>query len=74
MSANLVADIQKVVADKAKAGGYALALDSTAPGVVFSDNSTDITDQVLQQLNVGAPIDMTKPSGGLPPAISTNQP
>jgi outer membrane protein len=74
MSANLVADIQKVVTDKAKAGGFALVLDSTAPGVVFSDSSTDITDQVIKQLNVGAPIDVTKPSGGLPLTISTNVP
>ena len=74
MSANLVADIQKVVNDKAKAGGFALVLDSTAPGVVFSDSSTDITDQVIKQLNVGAPIDVTKPSGGLPLTISTNLP
>jgi len=75
MSGGLVTDIQKAVADKAKAGGYTLILNSaTSEVVVFSDASTDITDPVLKQLNAGAPIDVTKPAGGLPLTISTNLP
>lgn len=79
MSANIVAEIQKAVADKAKAGGYTLILDASGastsgtPLVVFTDGSTDISDSVLAQINAGAPIDVTKPSG-LPLNISTNLP
>lgn len=73
MSGNLVTEIQKHVADKAKAGGYTLVLDSATPVVVFSDPGTDITDAVLTNLNEGAPIDVTKPAGQLL-NISTNIP
>ena len=74
MSANIVAEIQKAVADKAKAGGYMAVLNSgTVEVVVFTDASTDISDSVLNQLNAGAPIDVTKPSG-IPLNISTNLP
>jgi outer membrane protein len=75
MSSNLVADIQKAVADKAKAGNYTLVLNSaTTEVVVYSDTGADITDSVLKQLNEGAPIDVTKPAGGMPFNISTNLP
>jgi outer membrane protein len=75
MSSNLVADIQKAVADKAKAGNYTLVLNSAATEVVvYSDTGADITDSVLKQLNEGAPIDVTKPAGGMPFNISTNLP
>jgi outer membrane protein len=75
MSSNLVADIQKAVADKAKAGNYTLVLNSAATEVVvYSDPGADLTDSVLKQLNEGAPIDVTKPAGGMPFNISTNLP
>jgi len=75
MSGNLVADIQKAVADKSKAGNYTLVLNSAATEVVvYSDPGADITDSVLKQLNEGAPIDVTKPAGGMPFNISTNLP
>lgn len=75
MSSNLVTEIQKAVADKAKAGGYNLVLNAaTTEVVVYSDSQADITDAVLAQLNAGAPIDVTKPAGGLPLSISTNAP
>jgi len=76
MSGNLVTEIQKAVADKAKAGGYTLVLNSaTTEVVVYADNQADITDAVLSQLNAGAPIDVTsKPATGLPFSISTNAP
>ncbi len=75
MSGNLVTEIQKAVADKAKAGGYTLVLNSaTTEVVVYSDSAADITDAVLSQLNAGAPIDLTKPAGGVPFNISTNLP
>ena len=75
MSGNLVTEIQKAVADKAKAGGYTLVLNSaTTEVVVYCDSQADLTDAVLAQLNAGAPIDVTKPAGGLPLTISTNAP
>ena len=74
MSANIVAEIQKAVADKAKAGGYTLVFNSgTVEVVVFADASTDISDSVLAQLNAGALIDVSKPAG-IPLNISTNLP
>ena len=79
ISANIITEIKKAVADKAKSGGYSLILDasgnstSLTPLVVFSDVATDISDSVLAQLNAGAPIDVTKPSG-IPLNTSTNLP
>jgi Skp family chaperone for outer membrane proteins len=75
MSGNLVTEIQKAVADKAKAGGYNLVLNAaTTEVVVYSDSQDDITDAVLAELNAGAPIDVTKPAGGIPLDIRTNLP
>jgi outer membrane protein len=74
MSGNIVVEIRKAVADKAKAGGYSTVLNGAAAEiVVFSDTSIDLTDSVIAQLNAGAPIDVSKPSG-LPLNISTNLP
>ena len=75
MSGNLVTEIQKAVADKAKAGGYTLVLNSaTSEVVVYSDPQTDITDAVLAQLKLSEPIDFSKPSGGVPLNLRTNLP
>jgi outer membrane protein len=75
MSGNLVADIQKVVADRAKAGGYTLVLNSgSADAVVYSGSDNDLTDAVLKQLNAGAPIDVTAPAMTAPLLMSTNRP
>ena len=71
MSGNLVVDIQKAVADKAKAGGYTAVLNSAnTESFIYVSTDTDITDSVLAQLNAGAPIDLTKPSLN----VSTNLP
>ena len=75
MSGNLVTEIQKAVADKAKAGGYTLVLNSaTSEVVVYSDPQTDITDAVLAQLKLSEPIDFNQPSGGVPLNLRTNLP
>lgn len=75
MSASLVTDIQKAVSDKAKAGGYTVVLNSaTTEAIVYTDSSIDLTDAVLKQLNAGAPIDVSRPSSGVPFNISTNLP
>jgi outer membrane protein len=76
MSANLVGEIQKAVADKAKAGGYSLVMNAgSTEVVVFAGDANDITANVLAQLNAGAPIDVTAPATtGVPLNISTNRP
>lgn len=76
MSANLVGEIQKAVADQAKAGGYSMVLNSaSAEVVVFANNDNDITAAVLAQLNAGAPIDMPASSPSAPLLnMSTNTP
>ena len=74
MSGNLVGEIQKVVAEKAKAGGYTTVLNSGSNEVVvFASDTSDITASVLAQLNAGQPIDVI-PSSGVPLNISTNLP
>jgi outer membrane protein len=63
MSVNLVNEIQKAVSDKAKAGGYSMVLNSASNEVVvYANNDNDITGSVLDQLNAGAPIDVTTPA------------
>lgn len=72
MSGNLVVDIQKAVADKAKAGGYTVVLNSAnSEAFIYVSPDADITDAVLAQLNAGAPIDLTRPSTL---GVSTNLP
>jgi len=76
MSGNLVSEIQKAVADKAKAGGYSSVLNS-APNeiVIYAGSENDLTAAVLAQINAGAPIDLPATTGtGLPLNISTNLP
>ncbi len=72
MSVALVGEIQKAVAEKAKAGGYSMVLNSASiEVVVFANTDNDVTASVLAQLNAGAPIDVTAPTG-VPLNISTN--
>jgi Skp family chaperone for outer membrane proteins len=79
MIGNLVTEIQKYVSDTAKAGGYAVVLDSSAASVngtlavLYADPATDITAAVLTSENIGAPVDFSKPAAGLS-GISTNAP
>ena len=74
MSGNLVVDIQKAVADKAKAGGYTVVMNAAnTEAFIYVSPDNDLTDAVLAQLNAGAPIDLTKPSGAAL-NISTNLP
>ena len=72
MSVSLVGEIQKAVADKAKAGGYSMVLNAASVEVVvFANTDNDITAPVLAQLNAGAPIAVTAPTG-VPLHSSTN--
>jgi outer membrane protein len=72
MSDKIRDDIQSHVNAAAKAGGYAIVLNTatqkitlgsaqfTIPSpVVYSVSDIDLTDEVLKQLNAGAPIDVT---------------
>jgi Skp family chaperone for outer membrane proteins len=75
MRGNLLSDIQKAVADKAKAGGYTMVVNAAnAEAFIYVSSSADITESVLAQLNAGAPIDLTKPASSGVLNVSTNQP
>jgi outer membrane protein len=71
MRNGLIADIQKAVADKAKAGGYTMVLNSAANEVVVysAAGDTDLTDATIKELNEAAPIDVATP-----PTTNTNMP
>lgn len=72
MSSNLIGEIQKAVGEKAKAAGYGIVMNSANPdAVVYANDTADMTEDVLKQLNAGAPIDVTQPGGGL---LNTNTP
>jgi Skp family chaperone for outer membrane proteins len=73
MISNLVGEIQKAVADKAKAGSYTMVVNSAnTEAYVYVSTETDISAAVLAQLNAGAPIDVVRPASML--NISTNAP
>jgi outer membrane protein len=85
MREKILADIQVAVNAKAKAGGYALVIDKSAQAasltsiVSYSAPEIDLTDDVLKQLNAGAPIDMPATSSApallpVPTMLSTNGP
>jgi outer membrane protein len=63
----IVADIRVAVTAKAKAEGYTLVIDTAAqsangtPVILYSvPGDNDMTETVVKQLNVGAPVDMPK--------------
>ena len=66
MTENILKDIRELIDAKAKAGGYALVIDTAAqpaagtPIVLFTDGQNDITTEILSQLNAGAPIGLQK--------------
>ena len=77
MTAKLISAIQEAVGDKAKAGGYTLVVNSAVTEAVVYSNGDDLTDAVLKQLNVNAPIDLTQPAEMVPittSLTSTNSP
>ncbi len=65
MRDKILAEIKDILAAKAKAAGYSMIIDTAAqsmnltPIILYSDNENDITDDILKQLNSGAP-DTTK--------------
>lgn len=64
---NIVSDIRTAVSAKAKNEGYTLVIDTAAqtinatPVVLYSvPGDNDITDAIIKQINVGAPVDTPK--------------
>jgi outer membrane protein len=64
---NIVSDIRIAVSAKAKADGYTMVIDTAAqsvngtPVILYSvPGQNDITDTVIKQINMGAPVDMPK--------------
>ena len=63
----ILKEIQTIVNNKAKAGGYALVLDSAAEAasrttvILYTNGQDDLTPAVLKELNANAPDDLAKP-------------
>jgi len=61
MRDKIVAEIRDAINAKAKGGAYSLILDvsadsaNSAPFVLYSDGKSDVTEELLQQLNLNAP-------------------
>jgi len=76
MRASILKEIQAAIAAKAQASGYTLVIDTAAetvngtPTVIYNNNDSDLTDAVLTQLNIGAPVNTTP----LPASTNTNIP
>jgi len=62
MRESILNEIKAAVSSQAKAGGYTFVFDSAAetanatPAVIYTNGENDLTDAVLKQLNVNAPI------------------
>ena len=77
MRDNILEEIKKSVAEKAKAAGDSIVFDTAAetvngtPTVLFAAGDNDLTDDVLKELNATAPPDL--PDTTAPPVyLSTN--
>jgi outer membrane protein len=64
MTKNILDEIKLAIAGKAKAGGYALVFD--ADSLAYASGETDISSDVLAQLNAGAPAELAKPDDKKP--------
>jgi Skp family chaperone for outer membrane proteins len=78
MRQNILTEIKKAVADKAKAAGDTMVFDTAAqsvngtPDIIYSAGDNDMTDDVLKQLNSSAPPDLPDISTTPPVLLSTN--
>ena len=78
MHDNIMDEIKKLVAEKAKAGGYTLVLDTsgqTSSGiasVIYTDGNNDLTSDALKELNAAAPPDMPDSTTTSPVFVPTN--
>ena len=68
MRNNLLGEIRTAINSKAKSASYALVLDTAAesakntPVILYTSGDNDITEAVLQQLNLTAPPEAAKPT------------
>lgn len=66
MRDRILGDIRDLVEAKAKAGGYSLVIDVAADGashtpvVLYNNGQNDISEEILSQLNAGAPAGVLK--------------
>jgi Skp family chaperone for outer membrane proteins len=73
MRKNILDEIKLTVNSKAKAGNYSLVIDSGGqtyvadpagpyytPSVLYNNNENDLTEEVIKQLNAGAPVETPK--------------
>jgi len=78
MREKILTEIKAAVATKAKAGGFTLVFDTAAEtvngtmAIVYTSGDNDLTDDILSQLNAGAPIDTTKPLTTTPPPLTNS--
>jgi outer membrane protein len=68
MRDNILTAIRTVVNAKAKSAGFALVVDTASESIngtpifVYTSGENDLTESVLTQLNVGAPVETPKPA------------
>ena len=68
MRNNVLTEIKETVNAKAKAGGYSLVIDTAAETIngtrvfLYSNGESDLTKDVLEQLNAAAPPELLKPA------------
>ncbi len=73
MRDNLLVEIKDVVKAKAKAGAFTYVIDTAAesvnntPVVLYSNGENDLTDEVLKELNLTAPVEAAKPAADSKP-------
>jgi outer membrane protein len=73
---NILKEIRDLVTVKAKTKGFALVLDTAAetrnetPVLLYSTNENDLTEEIVKELNVGAPA-ITPAASGATPAAAT---
>lgn len=66
MRESILEEIRTALTTKAKSAGYMLVVDTAAetpnntPVVLFSSNENDMTQAIIEQLNVNAPVDLIK--------------
>lgn len=72
MRDKILGEIRAAINTKAKAAGYGIVFDSAAdsanatPVLIYSNGENDITDEILSQLNVSAPISLPKATEAKP--------
>ena len=67
MRDNILGEIRTVLNAKAKTSNFSLVIDVAAesanntPVILYTNNENDLTQDILSQLNAGAPVDTSKP-------------